>query len=202
MIAKKKQILTATLMIALVAAVAVNWYYTRPTSVSENESAVQEETRAENLGDTILVAGTVSNTEEVNDKESNEEEAQSAAAQADLESAEAYFSEAKLKRTNMHDTIVNEIETVLSSDSVSQEEKSRVTDMLLDFKNSIKSETDTENLIKAKVGGECLVVINDSSAQVILQKGLLNDTVLLQITEIIEKNTNISAENLTIIETK
>lgn len=197
MIAKKKQILTATLMIALVAAVAVNWYYTRPSSVSGSETSLQSESKVENLGDTILVAGTVSAEEE-----STEGEAQSAAAEADLESAEAYFSEAKLKRTNMHDTVVNEIETVLSSDNISQEEKSRVTDMLLDFKNSIKSETDTENLIKAKVGGECLVVINDSSAQVILQKGLLNDTVLLQITEIIEKNTNISAENLTIIETK
>ncbi len=196
MIAKKKQILTATLLIALVAAVAVNWYYTRPGSASENETTVQSESQIENLGDSILVAGTVSNAQE------STEEAQSAVSQAELESAEKYFSEAKLKRTNMHDTVVNEIENVLSSANISQEEKDKVTDMLSEFKNSLKSETDAENLIKAKVGGECLVIINDASAQVILQKGLLNDTVLLQITEIIEKNTNISAENLTIIETK
>jgi hypothetical protein len=37
---------------------------------------------------------------------------------------------------------------------------------------------------------------------VILEKNTLNDTVILQITEIIEKNTNISAKNLTIIEAK
>ncbi|MGN1418910.1 MAG: SpoIIIAH-like family protein, partial [Acutalibacteraceae bacterium] len=76
------------------------------------------------------------------------------------------------------------------------------TSLLTQFKNELQAETDTENLIKAKTAGECLVIINDSSAQVILPKGTLNDSVLIQITEIFEKNTDISAENLTIIETK
>ena len=49
---------------------------------------------------------------------------------------------------------------------------------------------------------ECLVIINDGSCQVILEKNTLNDLLILQITEIIEKNTEISSENLTIIEAK
>ena len=36
----------------------------------------------------------------------------------------------------------------------------------------------------------------------VLEKNTLNETIILQITEIIEKNTHISAENLTIIELK
>lgn len=198
MLAKKKQLLTATLLIALVAAVAVNWYYTRPGIADQSETASQTESSVQNLGDTVLVAGTVENASQVTGETQTDE----TLSQLESEKSEAYFSEAKLKRTNMHDSVINEIEKLISSENLSQQDKSGVNDMLLAFKNSLQSETDSENLIKAKVGGECLVVINDGSAQVVLEKGLLNDTVLLQITEIIEKNTNISAENLTIIETK
>lgn len=198
MLAKKKQILTATLLIALVAAVAVNWYYTRPGTTTQDGYASQSENSAAAPGDTVLVAGTVENSEEALSQ--NEEQAKQA--QLDEKAAQEYFAEAKLKRTNTHDEVITQIEKVLSSDNFSQEDKSRITQSLLDYKAALEAETDCENLIKAKVGGECLVIINDANAQVVLQKGLLNDTVLLQITEIFEKNTNISAENLTIIETK
>ena len=74
--------------------------------------------------------------------------------------------------------------------------------MLSDYQNDMKVQTDTENLISAKTGNECLVVINGESCQVIMEKNTLNDTLVLQITEIIQKNTQILPENLTIIELK
>ncbi|MGN0467285.1 MAG: SpoIIIAH-like family protein [Acutalibacteraceae bacterium] len=190
MLLKKKQVLTATLLIALAAAVAVNWYYSRPTAESTQTTTAQV-----NLGDTMLVAGSVQNEEAT----SSEEETTNI--QDNVDDSE-YFAEAKLKRTNMHDETVEEIEEILENENLSQEDKSKVTSLLTQFKNELQAETDTENLIKAKTAGECLVIINDSSAQVILPKGTLNDSVLIQITEIFEKNTDISAENLTIIETK
>ena len=66
----------------------------------------------------------------------------------------------------------------------------------------MKVQSDTESLISAKTGSDCVVVINGEACQIIMEKNSLNDTVILQITEIIEKNTNISAKNLTIIEAK
>ena len=74
--------------------------------------------------------------------------------------------------------------------------------MITDFQSQLKSETDCENLITAKTAKECLVVINEGVCQVIMEKNTLNDLLILQITEIIEKNTEISSENLTIIELK
>ncbi len=189
MLAKKKQILTATLLIALVAAVAVNWYYTRPGAAKTGQST---ETTLRNLGDTVLVQGSIQSSEA----------AETTQSEKDKTAQDEYFSSAKLKRTNMHDSVVEEIQKLLSSESLSQEDKAKVTEMLKEYKESLKQETDCENLINSKLGGDCLVVINGNNAQVVLQKGLLNDAVLLQITEIIEKNTNISAENLTIIEAK
>ena len=57
-------------------------------------------------------------------------------------------------------------------------------------------------MIKAKIGGECVVIINGEKAQVIIENGKSNDSAILQITEIIENNTPVSPENLTIIEAK
>ena len=88
------------------------------------------------------------------------------------------------------------------NEDIDSDTKNKIAILLSDFKDDIKTETDTENLISAKTGSQCLVVINDGTCQVILEKNTLNDLLILQITEIIEKNTEISSENLTIIEAK
>lgn len=198
MIAKKKQVLTATLLIALIAAVAVNWYYSRsPVTVSDDNTSQHEEISG-NLGDSLMVAGSVYSDENGNDmsEETTQQQVVDTAAQ------DAYFAEAKLKRSQMHDEVAEQIEEILSNGNLSQEGKSEVTNLLSDFQTSLKQETDTENLIKAKISGDCLVIISDKTAQVILPQGTLIDNVLLQITEIFENNTGISPENLTIIEAK
>lgn len=192
MIAKKKQILTATLVVALAAAVAVNWYYTKPEKSAEEGQTTQVE--QVNLGDSLLVAGSVQQTTQESSDETTTE--------AQQESSSEYFAQAKLKKQQSHDEIKDEIEDLMNNTSLSTEEKAKVTSILTAFQNAVKSETDAENLITAKTGSDCVVIINNDSAQVIMQNNTLNEAVLLQITEIIEKNTNISAENLTIIEAK
>ena len=57
MVFKSKQILTATLIVALGAALAVNWYYRNTPELSEKSTTVAEEVSG-NLGDSLYVAGT------------------------------------------------------------------------------------------------------------------------------------------------
>ena len=187
LIIKKKQILTATLVIALVAATGVNWYYSQyMTTGTINETTTQSVSG--NLGDSLLVAGTTAseneNTTDVSADSKN------------------YFSEAKLKRAEAEDEAIDAIEDILENPNLDTQQKQKVSSLLSDYTSKLKAQTDTENLIRAKTGSECLVIINEEKCQVILEKNTLNDTLILQITEIIEKNTNISAENLTIIEIK
>ena len=191
MILKSKQIFTATLVIALAAAVAVNWYFTNNPDVSGKAETTDSEQVSGNLGDSLYVAGTTS-VAEATTEESTENDVAS----------EKYFSEAKLKRTNSHDQVIDNIEDIIENEELSETDKGKIITMLSDFKRDIKCEADAENLIKAKTGSDCLVTINNGTCQVVLQKNTLNDRLIIQITEIIEKNTNISAENLTIIELK
>lgn len=189
MLMKKKQILMATLVIALGAAVAVNWYYTENPIDITGETTVSEQQVSGNLGDSISVDSTaVDNIED--------EEVKSVMAQGN------YFTNERLKRDETYDEIIESIENIAEKESLSQEDKKNITSLLDKYSRNMKVQSDTESLISAKTGGDCVVVINDDACQVIVEKNTLNDTVILQITDIIEKNTNISAKKLTIIEAK
>jgi len=158
-----------------------------------------------NLGDTLFVAGTtVKNDDGTTEEEATESELVNKEVKTETESAEAseYFSQAKLKRTQAYDEVVANIEKMISQENLSSAEKNKITVMLSDYQNDMKVQTDAENLISAKTGNECMVIINGDNCQVILEKNTLNDTLILQITEIIEKKTDIFSENLTIIELK
>lgn len=196
MVIKSKQILAATLVVALAAAVTVNWYFKNNSELVADDETTKYEQVSGNLGDSLYVAGTAVSKDGTT---TSEDSSQTSAKEQENKE---YFSEAKLKRTNAHDQIIDNIEDILENEELKDEDKSKITSLLSDYQRDIKCETDTENLIKAKTGSECLVTINNGKCQVVLQKNTLNDRLILQITEIIEKNTNISAENLTIIELK
>jgi len=186
MIVKKRQLLTATLIIALGAAVAVNWYYT-DNNIHPDTNDITTASVSGNLGDSLLVNGTVSSQETQAEENSSSDE---------------YFANAKITRNQTNDKIADKINEIADKDSFSADDKEKISKLLNEYTSVLKSQTDSENLIKAKTGSDCIVVISQDSCQVIMEKNSLNDTVIMQITEIIEKNTNISAENLIIIESK
>lgn len=188
MLMKKKQLLSATLVIALGAAVAVNWYYTENPVDTSSESTTTQQVSG-NLGDSLSVG--ITSVEDDTTAES-----QSVMAKGD------FFTLERLKREETYDGIIDSIEEIAEDENLSAEQADKIEALLDRYSKNMKTQSDTESLISAKTGSDCIVVINDEACQVILEKNTLNDTVILQITEIIEKNTNISAKNLTIIEAK
>lgn len=192
-IVKKRQILTATLVVALTAAVAVNWYYNNKAVTEPQGVSTSAESVSGNLGDSILVAGTVADSTEATTEIKEE---------ISKEKDDKYFSEAKLRKNEANDDILDCIDDILESSSLSESQSVQLGKLFEEYKNTVKWQTDAENLIYAKTGSECVVIINEGACQVILKKNTLNDIIILQITEIIEKNTDISAENLSIIEAK
>ena len=188
MIFKSKQILSATLVIALGAAVAVNWYYRNAQELAPDTTTTIEQVSG-NLGDSLYVGATTA-AQDLSQTSTEQN------------GAEDYFADAKLKRTQNHDKIIEDVQKIIDGGNIDSATKELLSADLSDFQRTLKMETDTENLISSKVTGECLVVINEGVCQVVLQKNTLSEHVILQITEIIEKNTGISAENLTIIELK
>lgn len=192
MIFKKRQVLMAALVVALGAAVFVNWYYTKqpqtvqtnsPVSSTQQETENQEAATAGNLGDAQFVSGTLPSSENKTDEPE-------------------YFVQAKLDRTVAHDKAKETLQQTIDSSTADAESKKAASEALEKLSANIKKETDTENLIKAKISSGCVVVIDNGKAQVIVEKGKLNDTVVLQIKEIVIQQTGFTVENITIIEAK
>lgn len=185
MVVRKRQIIAAALVLALGSAVFINWYYNRPSVKSANAKPSVEEVdnTGGNLGDAQLV-----NSSGVSES-----------AVATAKSSD-YFASAKLRRNSAHDEAAETLNKVIKDSSSDASAVKEATTALKALSNAIKLEGDTEALIKAKTGGDCVVIINNGSAEVIVAKGALNDTVILQIKEIVLKQTGFSAENITIVE--
>lgn len=191
----KRQIVLATLVVALGAAVFVNWYYTRPDAEKANTGVTvsAEATQAAgNLGDALLVnSGTTS------PKDGTQE---SRAAQAQPENE--YFAQARLNRSTAHDKAAEALRKTIDDSKASAEAVKTATQELAELSKAIKLEADTENLINAKIGSSCVVVIGGKTAQVVVGKGVLKDQAPVQIKEIVLRQTGFSVENITIMEAK
>lgn len=193
----KRQIVLATLVVALGAAVFVNWYYTKPdaekanTGVTVSEEATQA---AGNLGDALLVNSGASTA-----KDSTQE---SNAQQAQAKAEDEYFAQARLNRSTAHDKAAEALKKTIDDSKSSAEAVKTATQELAELSKAIKLEADTENLINAKIGSSCVVVIGNKTAQVVVGKGVLKENVPVQIKEIVLKQTGFSVENITIMEAK
>ena len=96
----------------------------------------------------------------------------------------------------------DEIETLMESETLDDAGRQKLLSLLSDFDTRQKRQTDCEARIKAKRGGECVVVISEYTAQSVVEPGAVNESTSLQIAEIMAQNAKITAENLTIIEAK
>ncbi len=185
MVVRKRQIIAAALVLALGSAVFINWwYYNRPSVQSTNTKPSVEavDNTGGNLGDAQLVNSSGVSESAATGKSSD------------------YFASAKLRRNSAHDEAAETLNKVIKDSSSDASAVKEATEALKVLSNAIKLEGDIEALIKAKTGGDCVVIINNSTAEVIVAKGTLNDTVILQIKEIALKQTGFSAENITIVE--
>lgn len=168
----RKQLLTFSLVFALVLAVFVNWYYTKP---KENLTEPEVTSQA-NLGDAQYV-----NSESVE--------------------VEDYFETATLNRTKARDSAKDYLFDIIEDADTDEDTKASAREKLTKISEQIKTENDIENLISAQTNSKCLVTYDSESIEVIMPKGTVDDTVLLKIKDIVISKTKLTVDKITIIET-
>lgn len=174
MILRKRQLVTSALVLALGAAVFVNWYYTkpRPQAAATDVSATEA---AENLGDAQYVLSDVSGRQDP-------------------------FAAARLKRERAHDTALETLQEILRDSTSTQAATAEASKALAKLTENMTAESDVETLISAKTGLDSLVILDGGSAQVLLAQTPHESAVLLQITEIVAQKTGLDSADITIIE--
>ncbi len=171
---KRRQLILAALVVALGAAVFVNWYYTGNNSSVKSPEETTESEYVQNLGEAKYV-------------------------NASGEEAD-YFSEVKLNRQKSRDEALEKLNESLEKVKSGSEEAKEITKSIDALTAQIKLESDVEALISAKLASECVAVINEKSAQVVVSNNALSEDAALQIIDVITTNTDLSADKIKISE--
>ena len=178
----------ATLVVALGSAVFVNWYFTN----SDNKTVEESETGSEyvqSIGEAKYVNS---------DNAKTESTTQNATATASKNTD--YFTTVKLKRTKAHDEALADMKALLKEAPESSKSAEEISESIDSLSKTIKLEADIEALISAKLKCQCVVMINNDNAEVVVTKGNLNDASILQIMDAVLNNTDVKAENVKISE--
>ncbi|MBQ6896943.1 MAG: SpoIIIAH-like family protein [Oscillospiraceae bacterium] len=200
---RQRKITLMALSMALVVAVYLNWQYSR-TGADLNMETEQIDAQQQEIldvmeqqhmnldGDMLAVAA--------EDEVQNYGDAQLVATTA--KSATKYFEETRLSRQKSRDEALDVLQKSLKNAKISDAEKTQATEKLSKIIQDITTETDVENLVKAKGFTDCVAFISDDKISVAVQpsNGDLTKQNVAQIRDIVLSKTNVSTENIVVIE--
>ncbi len=181
----KKQVLLATMILALGVAVYLNYYFsagtldlTDPSAQPSSGSSGSEESA---LGTAQYVSGkTVTTDTSVSS------------------TGDGYFDKARQNRAAARGEALELLEDMLDDVKVTDEIRREVLERTAQIARAIEQESDIESLIVAKGFGDCVVYIDGENANVVVQAESLTSQQALQITEIVVDQSDVPAQNVKI----
>ena len=192
-----------TLAAALVVAVYLNWQYAR-TGVTLEEDAVNvaATVETEEAVSAPIMDGLMTEAEAVSSANKNYGEAQLVSVSNN--SGSKFFEEARLKRTKAHDEAMDAVQKALKSASLSAEEKKSYTQQLTGSLEDLNAENEIETLVRAKGFADCLCFLQSGRADltVMTSGDALTAAQVAQIRDIVLSKSNVTAQNITIVEVK
>lgn len=188
---------------ALVVAVYLNWQYAR-TGVTLEEDAVNvaAAVETEEAVSAPIMDGLMTEAEAVSSANKNYGEAQLVSVANN--SGSKFFEEARLKRTKAHDEAMDAVQKALKSASLSAEEKKSYTQQLTGSLEDLNAENEIETLVRAKGFADCLCFLQSGRADltVMTSGDALTAAQVAQIRDIVLSKSNVTAQNITIVEVK
>lgn len=192
-----------TLAAALVVAVYLNWQYAR-TGVTLEEDAVNvaATVETEEAVSAPIMDGLMTEAEAVSSANKNYGEEQLVSVANN--SGSKFFEEARLKRTKAHDEAMDAVQKALKSASLSAEEKKSYTQQLTGSLEDLNAENEIETLVRAKGFADCLCFLQSGRADltVMTSGDALTAAQVAQIRDIVLSKSNVTAQNITIVEVK
>lgn len=170
----KKQIVLASLVVALGLAVFVNWYFTGTDKQIFPEGSVAESDK-ESAGNSVGEASLVMKSD-----------------------ANEYFASVRLTRDAAHASALEELQAVIASADTESEAAASTAEAIENISSVIKMETDIESIVTGKTGSDCVAVISENTVEVLVPSASLSDTNVLTISEVINEVCGEKYENVKI----
>ena len=194
-----RRVTALTLAAALVIAVYLNWQYAR-TGVTLEEDAVNVSAVSQ---ETVPVTDELmTEAEAVSSANKNYGEAQLVSVANDA--GAKFFEEARLKRQKAHDEAMDTIQKTLKTSGLSAEEKKGYTQQLTSNLEDLNAENEIETLVKAKGFADCLCFLQSGRADltVMTSGDALTAAQVAQIRDIVLSKSEVTAQNITVVEVK
>ncbi len=201
----KRQLVIASLVVALGAAVYLNWQFsdTSGIEVSENEASSVKQ-----LGQTTYVNTELSTQEASNNKSSDNKKETSEASDKKSEEAKTeavnaekkneHFSDEKEKRNQSNEKAIESLTDIIESASSDEDTKKSAVESARELAENIKLQTDIENEIITRGFDDAYVVINNNSCCVSVFGGKLDDSTALAIKDIVNRQSDIEFTKITV----
>ena len=188
----KRNAVVVAIVLFVGAAVYLNWSY-------NNQSAADPGSNKESSGEKILGQTSLVNG---NDSESEGELVSNPDVQD--QGGTGYFASARLNRQQARDNALELLQQAANDEKADQAMVDEANASIQVMAVYTMSEAQVENLITAKGYGDCICFINESGASVVVSstENGLNDTDIAKIVEIVQEETGLSVNQITIIETE
>lgn len=189
----KRQLVLAALVVALGAAVYLNWQFAGNNQLIATNAVTS--TSGRELGEARLVDGSaVSGAPKT--------AASASSAVKTSANADTYFSQARLSRQKARDQAVELLEKTLADAKTNDAAKKQaVTEAASIAQNTLK-ESNIENLIKAKGFSDCVAFLENSECSVVVKTKDSSQNNAIVIKDIVAGQAGVASDKIKIIESK
>lgn len=193
-IMKRKNAVTAMIVLFICVAVYLNWSYTQ-------NIAADTET-GKTLGEVTLANGEKEKKEgsegEKMDVDENEEE------KSEETVADDYFTNARLEKQKARDSALTILKENSEKENISQQERDKAASNMESLATGAVTEARVESLIKAKGFKDCVALINDEAVNIIVKapEGGLTASDTTKIKDIVISEAKVKPSQIKIVEIK
>lgn len=192
----KRQLVIASLVVALGAAVYLNWQFSEPQEIVETET---EASSVKQLGQTTYVNTELKTESSQTDKKEQQNSQTSKAAQTvNAKPDTGHFAEERARRDKGNAQAMEIMTDIIESDKEDETRRSDTMKSAETLSQNIKIQTDIENEIRLKGFQDAFVTINNESCSVSVFGKELDDASVIMIKDLVNRQTGISFENITI----
>ena len=202
---RKRQLVLAALVVALGAAVYLNWQFGGNSQIVDAGTSVSDK----ELGAAQLVNGSVDSTPSSAVSEAvSSAVSGGAASEASSEEANTgantdintYFAQARLERQKSRDASQELVQKVLDDTTADESTKTEAANQAAEISQNIVTETNIENLVKSKGFVDCVAFIQNGACNVVVQQaGEFASADAIAIKDIVVAQAKISADKITIV---
>ena len=194
----------AVYVLALMLVTVGYWNYISKESQTLETVSVgndtSEETKDKNLGDATLVSNNELIQEEnaKDEKDNNSQNTENKNVEKNNKD-DGYFGESRLARDTMYSQTLETYKEMINNSSVSEEQKTIVTQEITKLNKEKNAIMICENLISTKGFENCVIFVNVDSISVIVKAQELKADEIAQIQNIVSREMNAKIENIHIM---